>query len=233
MKAYVIALTKIESSWTSGQRVLADLKTHGLDAEIWPGTQGDEAVRIFQTTGRELRPISFKGHAVDQDYRAMSERAGVKGCFLSHYRLWQHCMELDQAILIFEDDVIFERRFIPVEWDEVLLLATGKNVHEQPFYQERLYDPKQEPCAGKFKGKVMPGAVGYGLTPAGAQKLVKEYQHYYLPADNAMNTRVVRLQCHTHLMGRAATNGDGKKSLTKTRMWLKMLERDANTPRSA
>jgi GR25 family glycosyltransferase involved in LPS biosynthesis len=65
----------------------------------------------------------------------------------------------------------------------------------------------------------MPGAVGYGITPKGAKKLVECYKEEYLPADTAMNVFVVNLECHTHLMGRAARGDDGKTSLTASRIW--------------
>jgi glycosyl transferase family 25 len=135
--------------------------------------------------------------------------------------LWQHCVELNEPILIFEDDVIFQRGYIPVEWNDVLLVATGKSAYLHEFYSNKLYNPTGTPAAVGFKGKVMPGAVGYGLTPRGAGKLTNFYSNIYLPADNAMNMKVVDLQCHNYLMGRAATDADGKKSLTKTRMWSK------------
>ena len=231
-QAFVIGLSKIQSSKSTADRVIQDLKNFGIEAEFWEGTYGDAAIDIFKKEQRCLQPTSFKGNPIDDDYIRSCTRPGVMGCFHSHYRLWQHCITLNQPILIFEDDVIFERGFVPVKWDDVLLLATGKNVHEQEFYQERLYSPKLEPAAGKFKSKVMPGAVGYALSVQGAKKLVKHYEKNYLPADNAMNMSVVTLQCHTHLMGRAATSVDGKKSLTKSGIWVKRLADSANNAQS-
>lgn len=221
MKAFVIGLSRIPASMKSAEATVATLKSYGLDAEHWEGTYGHEAADIFAQEGRVLAEQSFKGRPVDDDYKESCSRPGVMGCFHSHYRLWKHCVDLNESILIFEDDVIFERSFIPVEWNDVLLLATGKTVHTNEFYAEKLYNPSGTPAAVGFKGKVMPGAVGYGLTPQGAAKLTEFYQTTYLPADNAMNARVVDLQCHNYLMGRAATDIDGKKSLTKTKMWSK------------
>jgi hypothetical protein len=43
---------------------------------------------------------------------------------------------------------------------------------------------------------------------------------------------VVELQCHNYLMGRAATDTDGKKSLTKTSMWHKIIKRSASISQS-
>jgi len=232
MRAFVISLSKIYSSANSGKKVVNDLIKFGINASLFEGTYGNDAVDIFKKEGRELQPISFKGNAIDDNYRRSCERPGVMGCFHSHYRLWQLCAELNESIMIFEDDVIFERGFVPIEWDDILLLATGKAAYENDFYKEKLYSPQGEPMACKFKGKVMPGAVGYAITPKAASKLCKHYQHYYLPADNALNMSVVNLQCHSHLMGRAAVDTDGKKSLTKTGMWAKMPKKSANTPQS-
>jgi hypothetical protein len=34
-----------------------------------------------------------------------------------------------------------------------------------------------------------------------------------------MNQFVVKLECHSHLMGRAAVDVDGKESLTRSKRW--------------
>jgi GR25 family glycosyltransferase involved in LPS biosynthesis len=221
MKAYVIGLTRIPSSFDSAIKVYSQLKDYGLETYFHEGTYGDEVEEIFAQEGRTLYHTSFKGNPVDDEYRALATRLGVMGCFYSHYRLWQHCTNINEPILIFEDDVIFERGWIPVEWEDVLLVATGKSVYKTDWYADKLYNPTGDPIAVWLNRKVMPGAVGYGLTPQGAGKLTEFYKNCFLPADNAMNATVVKLQCHTYLMGRAAMGDDGKKSLTKTQMWEK------------
>jgi len=221
MKALIIRLSKISSSAQSSKKVKKQLTKWGLDTMYVEGTYGHLAADIFAQEGRTLHPTSFKGNAVDADYIQSSMRPGVMGCFHSHYRCWAYCAKINEPILIFEDDVIFERAFIPVPWEDVLLVATGKRVFENDFYKEKLYTPTGDPAAVAFKGKVMPGAVGYGLTPQGAHKLLGAYEKTFLPADNCMNASVVTLQCHNYLMGRAALDDDGKKSLTKSRMWEK------------
>lgn len=225
MKAYVIGLSRIPSSNDSAHRVIADLKQFGIIAEFFEGTYGNDAESIFAKEDRALHHISFKGNPIDDVYRASSMRPGVMGCFHSHYRLWVKCSLGKEPILIFEDDVIFERGFIPVPWQDVILLATGKTVHTNEFYANKLYNPTGDPQAVDFKGKVMPGAVGYGITPDGAKKLVNFYRNTFLPADNAMNMNVVNLQCHNYLMGRADTD---KKSLTKSNQWIAKKKNSAN-----
>jgi len=219
MLAYVIGLGQIPSSFESAIKVYDQLKEYGLDVRYHEGTYGDRAPDIFLQENRVLYHTSFKGNPVDDEYRVASMRPGVMGCFHSHFRLWQHCVNINEPILIFEDDVIFERGWIPVEWEDVLLVATGKSVYKDEWYAEKLYNPTGEPHVVPLNRKVMPGAVGYGLTPKGAKKLTDFYKNCFAPADNSMNVTVVNLQCHTYLMGRAAIDEDGKKSLTKTKMW--------------
>jgi glycosyl transferase family 25 len=150
-------------------------------------------------------------------------RPGVIGCFYSHYRLWEKCIALNEPILIFEDDVMFEREYIPVEWQEALLLCTGKDAHMHDFFSSKLYNPSGTPQAVTLPNTSMPGAVGYAIKPEAARKLVDYYREEYLPADNAMNAFVIKLECHTYLMGRAARAEEGKQSLTATKLWNKKL----------
>ena len=244
MKAFVISLSKIPSSAKSSQGVLKNLLKYGLEAELFEGTYGYDAHELFTRDGRKiaqygiktetLSPINFKrrfpnssvpDNAVGIVIRTELAndpkigkvlRPGVIGCFYSHHRLWQKCIELNEPILVFEDDVIFERNFIPVKWDEILLLCTGKQAYTHDFYSTKLYTPEGEPCAVALPNTSMPGAVGYGITPLAAKKLITHYKEEYLPADTAMNAFVVKLECHTYLMGRAAIREDGKQSLTTT-----------------
>jgi hypothetical protein len=136
MKAYVIGLGMIDSSFTSAVQVYNQLKEYGLDVYFYEGTYGDQVEQIFAEENRVLHHTSFKGNPVDDDYRQSCMRLGVMACFHSHYRLWQHCVAINEPILIFEDDVIFERGWIPVEWQDVLLIATGKSVYQTDWYAE-------------------------------------------------------------------------------------------------
>jgi len=244
MKAFIISLSKIPSSADSSQKVLEKLLEYGLDAELFEGTYGYDARKLFDEDNRRIAKYGIKTKNIPREEYLLtcpdatlsndvievvvrteigelgkSLRPGVIGCFYSHYRLWQKCIDLDEPILVFEDDVLFERNYEPVEWDEVMLLCTGKEAYKHEFYSTKLYTPVSTPSVVKLHNSSMPGAVGYGITPKGAKKLVECYKEEYLPADTAMNVFVVNLECHTHLMGRAARGDDGKTSLTASRIW--------------
>jgi GR25 family glycosyltransferase involved in LPS biosynthesis len=247
MKAFVISLSKISSSYISSKKVLNQLLSYGLEAELFEGTYGYDAPDMFKKDNRRIAKYGIKTETISaEEFKkrfpnesiptnalnltvrteldpeskiAKILRPGVIGCFYSHYRLWKKCIELNEPILIFEDDVIFERGFVPVEWKDVLLLCTGKEAYKHESYSFRLYTPNEIPNADPLPNTSMPGAVGYGITPAGAKKLVEYYKEEFLPADTAMNVFVVNLECHSHLMGRAARGEDGKESLTTSKMW--------------
>lgn len=239
MKAFIISLSKISSSSASSKKVLAQLLEYGFDAELFEGTYGWDAPELFQEDGRRIAKYGIK--VIDHSREEFKEkypqyvlppdavyvgireelnqvgkmmRPGVIGCFYSHYRLWKKCIELNEPIFIFEDDVIFERNYIPVTWEDVLLVCLGKDAHNNEFYSPLIYDPQGDPEAIPLRNTSMPGAVGYGLTPQGAKKLVEAYKTEFLPADTAMNQFVVKLECHNYIMGRAARDEDGKQSLT-------------------
>jgi hypothetical protein len=231
MKAFVISLSMIPASAETSVRVLEKLRSYDLDAVLSEGVYGVDAPDIIEKENRVVYPYGLKGYLIDERGKRLAGRLGVMGCFLSHYALWKHCQNLNESILIFEDDVIFTQGWWPVEWKHVLLIATGKSVYQQPWYARKLLPHDGQPQTIAFPGHTMPGAVGYGLTPQGAEILVNHYKNYYLPADNALSSRVVNLECHTHLMGRAAVGeADQKKSLTKTQMWARMREEIANRP---
>lgn len=247
MKAFIISLSKVPSSFESSKKVLSSLLNYGIDAELFEGTYGNEAKEKFNIDNRriarygiktEILPVDvfrekFPNEPIPSNVISMSVRSeldpntkiakilrpGVIGCFYSHYRLWKKCVELNEPIMIFEDDVIFERTFIPVKWDEVLLLCTGKEAYKHNFFAPKLYNPEGEPCAIELPNTSMPGAVGYAIKPVAAKKLVDYYREEFLPADTAMNVFVVKLECHNYLMGRAAIAEDGKVSLTSSNCW--------------
>ena len=160
-----------------------------------------------------------KRSPVDENAMWRVTRPGVLGCFYSHYRLWEECVKLNETIFIFEDDVIFIRPYTPVEFDEVLVVALGKDLYRTKF--KSVYETPEytTPIALDFHRTSMPGAVGYGITPTAAKKLVNTYKKTVLPADNAINQFEVNIKIHSHLIGRAALEDDGKISLTSAGAW--------------
>jgi GR25 family glycosyltransferase involved in LPS biosynthesis len=151
-------------------------------------------------------------------------RPGVVGCFYSHYALWQRCVELNEPIMIFEDDVKFYRNYRPVDFESVLILSLGKSSFLSEPQKTYLENPTGRPAARPWRNFSMPGASGYAITPDAALGLIKFYRPYWYPADNAINQFVCRIQIHNHLMGRNLLPEEGNVSMTKSKDWAKMTD---------
>lgn len=220
MNAFIISLSKISSSLKTATQMIAPLESYGFDVELFEGTYGDEAVEIFKKQKRTLHSIDHDGHPTRIKRKVSGP--GAMGCFYSHYRLWKKCVDLNESIFIFEDDVTFYRPYYPVAFDEVLIVALGDwlGVCGED-YSIFLDNPADvAPAAVPFIGPCLPGAVGYGISPNAAKKLVDEYSETYTAADSAIRSSLVNIQIHTHLIGRALVEADGKVSLTKKRDWI-------------
>lgn len=214
-KSFIIHLPKIESSLNSALKLQKDLKSIDIDAELFEGTYGSEAQELIKLENRAVHNINFKGNEIDSRGIAKASRPGVIGCFYSHYRLWKKCVELNEIICVFEDDVKIIRPLIPVDFEDVLVIALGAVKRKKN--TRYLENPTGTPCAENYQNSSMPGTVGYIISPQGAKKLLDCYKNTYLPSDNAMNQAVIRIQIHSHLIGEANT---AKQSLTKsTKFW--------------
>ncbi len=219
MKNFIICLSKIESSSTTATALKEQLEEFGSDVELFEGTYGTDAVSIMKKEKRKLHPTGIKGYIDPESPDGQKMQSpGVKGCFYSHYRLWQKCVELDEPIAIWEDDIVLRRSYSPVEWDDILILALGHPTKSDRF-MHLLDDPQGDPRAEEYKLSSMPGCCGYAIKPHAAQVLLEKYSDTFLPADNAINRSILKMQIHSHVMGIALIKKDGKKSLTRTTFW--------------
>jgi GR25 family glycosyltransferase involved in LPS biosynthesis len=220
MKAFIICLSEINSSITSARVLQKDLHAVGIDADLFEGSYGDIAQQQYLEHGRVCHPWSFKGpdQPYSQTLTAQDFLPGILGCFDSHYRLWQLCADLGDPIMIFEDDIEIVRGYQEVAWQDVLSLAFSHNKKMQKYLQY-LDSPEGEPRAEHYRQASMPGNGGYALHPHAARVLVDTYAHTFLPADNAINQHVVKIEIHNYMMGRARDKLAGNISLTRSKIW--------------
>lgn len=226
MKHFIIYLPQHTESVRTATITQTQLNDFNIKASLFEGTYGKEAVSRALSENRTLHPWGIKGPPeVLAEYDNSSnviikESPGVLGCFYSHYRLWEKCVDLGTPIAIWEDDIMIRRKFYPVNWKDVLILALG-HPKKSPRYMHYLETPEGEPSAQDYYQASMPGCCGYAIKPHAAEKLLEVYSKTYLPADNAINQHHVTIQIHSHVMGLALTKKDGKVSLTRGSFWRK------------
>jgi GR25 family glycosyltransferase involved in LPS biosynthesis len=210
MKAFIIHLPNIETSSFFAKRLQIELAKEGIVADLFIGTYSEDAVKLFEKEDRNICEVFYKGKPISG-----VSRPGVKGCFHSHYRLWQECIKLDEPIMVFEDDVKLYRGYIPVDFQDVLMLSVCTEWKISKPFMHLLENSNSESVALKYKGECMIGTSGYVIKPHAAKKLLEFYKNSYTAADHAMNNNIISLEIHSKLMGRSLTEEEGKKSLTK------------------
>lgn len=219
MKCFIIHLPEIEASLNAALRLKKQLEDFNHEVTMFEGTPGNEAIKIFEENNINLFG-DFTEHQKKEKYFLKCSMPGVKGCFYSHYRCWQKCVELNQTILIFEDDAVIKKNFVPVEFEEILIVASSHR-KKMLSYLKYLEEHNDLPKAKEYNSSSMPGTAGYAIQPNAAEKLLKFYKNNYLPADNAIHKGIVKIQIHNHMMGKAEPRGGalGKMSMIRTNFW--------------
>jgi hypothetical protein len=174
MKNYIIYLPDYPVSVAMANKALASALDQGWDAELWPGVDGSTV--SFNDLERAYRITACSWNK--KCYMMVRERPGVRGCFLSHWKLWHRCREEDQDIGIFEHDVLFLRApKLKKDFNHVLKLEG--------------FQPKPVRPAGVW----YEGARAYILRPAGADRLIRWVQaNGCLPADVNIGLDVVEIE---------------------------------------
>ena len=186
---FLIALENHKLSQLMKDQCLESAKKFNWDVTVWPAVDGRT---ITENTWKEynLTPTL---------HDPTMAKLGVQGCFLSHYQLWNKCVELNQNIIILEHDAVFNE-----SWNDIKLTTDLLKLH-RVYKRERFHD---------IVGKWTYSAHAYYLSPDGARKLIefsKNIEAY--PADVAIADKVVNFSHMDHdMIGRnelrQSTSGD-------------------------
>ncbi len=117
-------------------------------------------------------------------FRSRPLSVGEKGCYASHYLLWEKCVEINENIVILEDDIIITKHF----------LDTIQHLHE---YHKLYQYIKIEPANCQFKKVNYDGTFqiarlldndvrtsAYSITPKAADQYLKHSQKWRCAVDN-------------------------------------------------
>ena len=117
------------------------------------------------------------------------QRPGTQGCFLSHWRLWNLCVQQNHTIAVFEHDVEFLAPPISIDFEHV--------VKFEGFRPSKPIPP----------GQWWEGARAYAITPAGAAKIIAwVHAHGAMPADWMLCNGIVDVKHDDHQLVRVRQN---------------------------
>ena len=174
MKIFVINLPSSSDRRPFISKKMEDI---GIDFEFFSAIDGRKGLP------QDLANCPDDKHRIYFRSRPLS--SGEKGCYASHYRLWQKCIELQQPIVILEDDCIPTSFFKQIH-------TKLPELHSKGYEYLRLQGQQ-----GQFKvieqlsdlqivlwKENLIGTVGYSISPAGAKKLIAKSKKWRCPVDN-------------------------------------------------
>ncbi len=154
--SYIIRLENFENSREWAEHAYNTGSTQGWNLKFFEGVDG----RISKF---EDHNISIYNHKKCNRYM---ERPGTRGCFLSHWKLWNLCVDENMPMAIFEHDVEFYQPIGDIEFQDVIKFEGFKVTKPIP------------------PGQWWEGARAYAITPQGAKKILSWIkEHGAMPAD--------------------------------------------------
>lgn len=204
MKSYIIRLKNNAISEKYADLCVAQAQKFGINVEYFDGINGLEYPQHLTRLG--IRPR----------YKFKKGRAGVFGCFLSHYYLWLQCAAGNAPFMILEHDGfvikplpdnIFDQFTDVLRLDNLDPFSKKYNnlIQEQqhwPLVVSKYYNSqaKTVDLGSKFVEKIgtgnyMRGNYGYLIKPSGAQKLINWIKsNGFVPADQQMGDAVIDIK---------------------------------------
>lgn len=178
--AYVITINRNAGRFEAMRQSWREL---GIEVSVWKGVDGLQPLRLFD-------------HEII-DYRQRDIFSGQGGkmqcqiaCYLSHYRLWRHCLNTEyERVLILEDDILpikntpkaLEKIWhLPPSYELISLFSKNSkpNIHLKTLMKsEEPYRPFRSPL------RVF-GAYAYVITREGMEKLVASAMPIRTEVDN-------------------------------------------------
>lgn len=166
MKNYVITMMTTSQSVKSAERCIKSGNLRGVSIDKWAATVPNDLLPgLLEASGIKQEGFKEKYSRLDNCVAA----------FYSHWSLWQHCVDIQQPITIFEHDAVIID-YIPV------LQHNGCINIGKPSYGKYNIPPMlgANPLTSK---RYFPGAHAYQINPKGAQKLIDQSRVHARPTD--------------------------------------------------
>lgn len=172
MKNYIIYLPQFQTSVDLANKALKTGLKYDWEIYLYEGIDGRS---VSDDNDWNLWKININQR--DNKCQKMMNKSGVRGCFLSHYSLWKHCIDNNEIIGIFEHDVEFINRPPNKEIEDLLKLEG--------------YELQKPRPAGLW----YEGARAYIITPNGAKKLIDWIKNNgCLPTDVNIGKDIINIE---------------------------------------
>lgn len=197
MKSFIIRLNNNLISEKYAAECVKQAKLFGINVEYFDAINGLDY------------PAHLASLKIVPKYKFKKGRAGVFGCFLSHYYLWKQCAEENIPYLILEHDGYIVRPLpenILDMFDDVLKLdnydpysksydSIITSQQELDITVQKYHNDKAKFLEKNQTGNYMRGAYGYIIKPHAANKIINWIQmHGFVPADQQIGDAIVDIK---------------------------------------
>lgn len=172
MKSFVITIMNNERSVQVADRCINSGKKFGIDIEKFSA--------VTPTTHNPEKYAESLDIPTDGFKEIYSRYENCLSAFLSHYLLWEKCVNLNEPLLILEHDAVIVDS-IPVFAGYKHLLNLG-----EPSYG-RASQPMSLGVGPLTSKQYLPGVHGYMIKPSGAKMLIDRAQLTAMPTDVFIN----------------------------------------------
>jgi GR25 family glycosyltransferase involved in LPS biosynthesis len=215
MKAFVVTITEWKVSRKYGERAVASMIQHGLEAEIFDAVTPRTVYDVKKRFGVKPRERHQHTHMLDP-----KQRPYKRSNFMSHMCLWQKCIDLNQTIIVAEHDTVMTRGWDDPQFEgdilnlNVLRYQAGK-VSDDAFAPAGIYKHPAFFNRGKIdliNGKnIEAGRINgthfYAIKPSGARKLIEVSQRDgFINCDNIINEVYTDLEYISPVYGKIVGN---------------------------
>jgi len=167
MKNYVITIKEIQRSLQAATRCIKSGKVNGMAILPFHAITPKNTNVYSKLADEGIEAIGFQ-----EEY---SRLENCIAAFLSHYTLWNKCIEANETFTIFEHDAYIVQPIDDFMFDKVVSLG-------KPSYG-RYNTPSYLGVGPLVSKRYFPGAHAYRLTPEGARVLVQQAKKAAKPTD--------------------------------------------------
>jgi GR25 family glycosyltransferase involved in LPS biosynthesis len=203
MKAFVIALPEQHKSVDVLSQSIKDTESD-IDLEVIDATTPDTMEEHLKTEFKYWNSAYYKwtwprypaenrkdlATGLDMFAYQAADQRKKEACSISHMRLWDKCVELDETIVIFEADAVLTRKFDPnLVHSKDTINIIGLNdprytTRRANIFLERVSVRKGiQPVptinrSGEFAPQGLAGGSAYLITPPAARELLDKIRSY-------------------------------------------------------
>jgi len=202
VKVFIITIEGMESSERLAAKAFESAKQFGYEAFYFAAYTKDDSLSLFED--HNIKPVWDYNIPYFNLYNKWTSVPGTRGCFASHYALWNICVEFNEPIIILEHDAILLREWSSPEWSDILHLDWEGSIRRRKMRNGfDQYCTVQENSV--FRMGFSPGEASgvysmnccyaYAINPNGAEKLINETKiNGWFAADRFIREPIVSIE---------------------------------------